>query len=166
MANPIYRHCCECNTLFDIPKNNTAKKTCSKTCYMLLISKINKKEHILKDKIGIYLSNPAHCMQCNSIIDYVKRKNKFCSSSCSATYNNTGRVRSDKSRKALSIKRLAEGKKICHVSWCKLCGLYMPNTKNKYCRPCRSKNNSAKMIERNKITPFGGHTSKLRINYV
>lgn len=43
----------------------------------------------LKQKyIEKYNSNPKTCPNCNCIIPYESRKNKFCSSSCSATYYN------------------------------------------------------------------------------
>lgn len=35
-----------------------------------------------------YLLDPNKCTQCNSSLAYNKRNNKFCSTSCSATYNN------------------------------------------------------------------------------
>lgn len=39
-----------------------------------------------------YLEHPSLCLQCFSVISYSLRKNKFCCSSCSATYNNSRRV--------------------------------------------------------------------------
>jgi hypothetical protein len=36
----------------------------------------------------IYHSTPKLCMHCNLSLPYVKRYNKFCGSSCAATYNN------------------------------------------------------------------------------
>lgn len=38
-----------------------------------------------------YLSNPCLCKCCNNILDFKKRKNLFCSSSCSTKFNNTNR---------------------------------------------------------------------------
>jgi 5-methylcytosine-specific restriction endonuclease McrA len=38
-----------------------------------------------------YNKNPSYCSQCNIILPQSKKHNKFCSRSCSATYNNTGR---------------------------------------------------------------------------
>ena len=35
-----------------------------------------------------YLLNPNKCTHCNSALEYNKKHNKFCSTSCSATYNN------------------------------------------------------------------------------
>lgn len=43
-------------------------------------------DEILKD----YATNPSKCLKCEKILSYLKRKNKFCSQSCSASYNNTG----------------------------------------------------------------------------
>jgi hypothetical protein len=45
-----------------------------------------------KERIGRYLQNPNHCRQCADPLPYEKRTNKFCSKSCAATFNNTGRV--------------------------------------------------------------------------
>ena len=36
-----------------------------------------------------YLANPTYCTQCNTILPQAKKHNKFCSRSCSATFNNT-----------------------------------------------------------------------------
>lgn len=41
-----------------------------------------------QDKITEYLNNPNRCIQCNIGIEYNKRHNKLCSTSCSAIYNN------------------------------------------------------------------------------
>lgn len=39
-------------------------------------------------KISEYLLTPAKCSCCNTALSYDKRNNKFCSTSCAATYNN------------------------------------------------------------------------------
>lgn len=39
-----------------------------------------------------YYENPKKCIQCSSVISYEKRRNKFCSSSCSASFSNKNRV--------------------------------------------------------------------------
>lgn len=41
-----------------------------------------------------YLANPNYCKQCNNMLEFEKKKNMFCSNSCSATFNNTGKIRS------------------------------------------------------------------------
>ena len=62
-----------------------------------------------------YYSNPKKCLQCNSIISYEDRHRKsFCSSSCSATYNNLGR-RKKNHGKCLNYcgKLPRKGRKFC-----------------------------------------------------
>jgi hypothetical protein len=49
-----------------------------------------------------YSQNPKHCPQCNKEIPWEKKENKFCSSSCSATYTQTGVKRPDSHRKAIA----------------------------------------------------------------
>lgn len=47
----------------------------------------------LKDKrIADYYKNPKLCCNCNVPLKYNKKRNKFCSKSCSASYNNSIRV--------------------------------------------------------------------------
>lgn len=46
------------------------------------------------DRIKNYKENPNKCKFCNSDLVYEKRRNVFCSSSCSATYNNSKRKKS------------------------------------------------------------------------
>ena len=45
---------------------------------------------------SLYKLNPSHCKNCNIVIDYSKRNNIFCSSSCSATFNNKLREKKNK----------------------------------------------------------------------
>lgn len=45
---------------------------------------------------GKYFLNPKSCPQCSNVLPYSKRYNKFCDSSCAATYNN---LHSEDSRK-------------------------------------------------------------------
>lgn len=49
-----------------------------------------------------YLNNPKYCHLCEQPIPYKKRANKFCSKTCSATYNNKQRIRTQESRQAIS----------------------------------------------------------------
>jgi hypothetical protein len=42
---------------------------------------------------AIYEANPSYCTHCNIKLPQEKKNNKFCSSSCSATFNNTGRIK-------------------------------------------------------------------------
>lgn len=54
-------------------------------------------------RIVKYYKNPTLCKNCNNPHDYEKRHNKFCSQTCSATFNNTGRIVSDEQKKKVSI---------------------------------------------------------------
>jgi hypothetical protein len=69
-----------------------------------------------------YLSSPKYCKECNGVIPYEKRNiNVFCSSSCSASYNN---------------KKKAKAKPKCVV-----CGVECKSKKSTYCgAKCQSKN--------------------------
>lgn len=44
-----------------------------------------------QNRIKEYLETPKLCLNCKEIIPYDKRENEFCSSSCSASYNNKKR---------------------------------------------------------------------------
>ena len=46
---------------------------------------------IMKERIMAYNKNPKVCIECGKTIDYKNRRNTFCSSGCSATYNNKKR---------------------------------------------------------------------------
>ena len=49
-----------------------------------------------------YYTNPKHCPNCNNMLTYLQRKNRFCSQTCSAIYYNSKREISDNSRKKRS----------------------------------------------------------------
>jgi len=59
---------------------------------------IRKKEK----RIVEYNKQPTLCKQCSIALLYSKRKNKFCGSSCSATFNNTGRQPTDQQKQKVS----------------------------------------------------------------
>jgi Zn finger protein HypA/HybF involved in hydrogenase expression len=67
---------------------------------------------ISEEKKVSYLNNPNLCTCCNSPIAYEKRNNKFCSQSCSASFNNSARGR--KTSSCLNCgKEIGEGGKYC-----------------------------------------------------
>ena len=49
-----------------------------------------------------YDLNPKLCLHCGAAIPFEKRVNKFCNSSCSATFNNTGKKHSEEHKAAIS----------------------------------------------------------------
>lgn len=59
---------------------------------------------------AIYDENPTCCVQCNTILPQAKKRNKFCSRSCSATYNNTGRIRAVRYQCAYCSTEIITGK--------------------------------------------------------
>lgn len=65
-----------------------------------------------------YKANPKRCKYCGNIIPYDKRRNDFCSHSCSASYNNQGQIKN--------------GKTLPEHSYCLNCGKEITK-RNKYC---------------------------------
>ena len=55
-----------------------------------------------KKRVEEYYQNPIRCATCGDSLAYEKKRNKFCSKSCAATFNNTGRVISEKHKRAVS----------------------------------------------------------------
>lgn len=55
-----------------------------------------------KDRIKKYCLNPSICNNCKNDLPYEKRKHKFCNKSCSAIFNNTGRVLSEQTKLKIS----------------------------------------------------------------
>ena len=90
---------------------------------------LKKLKELKVERIKKYYSEPSFCLCCDKVLSYEKKNNKFCSSSCSASYNNKGRIVSDEQKKKVSlslsgIKRneklsenIKEHKRIC--SYCK-----------------------------------------------
>lgn len=63
----------------------------------------NKKIQELKQaRIDEYSINPKKCKLCDKPLDYHHQKRTFCSSSCSASFNNEKRVLSDKTKEKIS----------------------------------------------------------------
>lgn len=56
-------------------------------------SKLNK-----LDRISSYNEHPTVCLKCKKPIQYEKKNNKFCCKSCSASYNNIGRIKSEETK--------------------------------------------------------------------
>ena len=89
-----------------------------------------------------YNLSPNTCKHCNSILDFDKKINKFCSQSCSATHNNTqlkgtrkGRKFSqtalDNIRNANLVRSVVAGD-YCRIYRCRKCQKYHPSTEQKH----------------------------------
>lgn len=55
-----------------------------------------------KNSLKKYSLNPSYCNHCKTELPYDKKHNKFCNKSCAASYNNSIRVHSDKTKKKIS----------------------------------------------------------------
>jgi hypothetical protein len=78
----------------------------------LSIAKARKKAEVThrekkRQRVNEYEKNPNLCVRCHNALNYDKRKNKYCNSSCSAKHTNTGKVKPLETRKKISeaIKR-------------------------------------------------------------
>lgn len=84
-----------------------------------------------KERIDAYNTQPNRCKNCDSILDYSNRKNKFCCRSCSAQYNNKNRPPKTKETRS-KISETMSGRKFpgrgnnqksSKIEWhtCKVC---------------------------------------------
>ncbi len=74
--------CQQCSKLFNVTPGSYGK-FCSLSCSTTFRNKTN-----LENDKAKYKLNPATCKCCNSQLIYEKRKNKFCSNSCSSKITN------------------------------------------------------------------------------
>lgn len=68
-----------------------------------------------RKRIVEYNLNPTKCSNCNKSFEYEKRKCKFCSHSCSATYNNLGKLKSGcyALKPCIGCGKLTKNRKYC-----------------------------------------------------
>ena len=52
------------------------------------IASYSKRQELKQKRIEKYNYNPTKCKFCGRALDYKHRRNKFCNSSCSASFNN------------------------------------------------------------------------------
>jgi hypothetical protein len=95
------------------------------------LSSIQKIEEMKQKRIEKYNKVPSICKHCNGSIPYNKRINKFCSHSCSATYNN-----------------IKKGKRISNCLFCRT-PFYQTRKKKRLCSTkCRDLLRKKKMCEK------------------
>lgn len=97
-------------------QSEAGKKGYEKTKHQLNAHAQKKREKAIER----YDSKPKYCPTCDERLPYEKRRNKFCSKSCSATYNNQGVVR------VVTVK----------PKECAYCGTIKETRQNKYCDTC------------------------------
>lgn len=72
------------------------------------------------------------CLNCGKELE--KQQKKFCSRSCAAHYNNTGRKHTDETKEKIAKSLLKNGEYIENVKkQCPICGKLIENKHSKYC---------------------------------
>lgn len=97
-----------------------------------------------QQRIDTYNLNPNKCTGCSTSLIYESRKNKYCSHSCSTHYTNKNRKRTNKSKlKASSAAKKFHAnnpnifKKICHITFCKVCTKLIKGTRKSCSANCK-----------------------------
>ena len=99
-------------------------------------SKTHKEQK--QKRIDEYNLNPTKCKFCENALDYEHRHNKFCSRSCSASFNNKGVVRNGNPRQK-KIKALKPQK---IDLYCKFCNIKLVKGQKFFCsNKCQQKFN-------------------------
>lgn len=78
----------EVMTFFGYGKNGSGQRFVEK---LRKKANIDYHDYFNKTDKEHYESNPKRCIACDRVLPYEKRYNKFCSSTCAATYNNVKR---------------------------------------------------------------------------
>lgn len=92
-----------------------------------------------------YEANPKLCLQCGKPIPYEHRDNKFCDSSCAASYNNKGVIKRSKKE----------------LRYCLCCGKELNTHQSKYCsNECQSRYEQQEWVERWKSEKISGTTGE------
>lgn len=121
MSTKICEHC---STTMSIKKRRFCSQTCSRAAHKIVMLELGDARR--KQNITRYLSHPKTCITCSSVIPYTNRAGKFCSHSCSASYNNSRRPARRK-YKAISPKRPGEHKSTSKqpmpAQWQKTCSI-------------------------------------------
>lgn len=104
-----------------------------------LKSKQTKHEQYL-NRVRVYVESPKICLSCNLPLPYEKKHHKFCNHSCSASFNNVGY---DRHNKTSTINT-----KLTHCAFCDA-DLRSKNRAKKYCSStCQQGANAKVYIDR------------------
>lgn len=63
-----------------------------------------------------YKLNPTYCQECESSLPFLKRKNKYCNRSCSAIFNNRGRIHKKETKEKISKSMFKYRQLLCETS--------------------------------------------------
>lgn len=100
-----------------------------------LCEKLNYDYNFLNKKFS-YDLNPKKCKFCNTKISFFEKNKDFCNSSCSASFNNKGRTRSEESRNKTRCSLLNNHYKKITTYIDLICNFCKKDFQK---RPCRSK---------------------------
>jgi|688.fasta_scaffold199415_1 very-short-patch-repair endonuclease/predicted nucleic acid-binding Zn ribbon protein len=130
-----------------------------KKCGALGLEKAIKTSNLKKEqRIQLYLKNPKLCKCCNNPLPYEKTKNKFCSSTCSASFTNKERFENgyrvsaahkEKIRKTWDTKQ-SNKPEFTKISTCIICNKFHPKsgkTCSKNCQDVLFKQSFTKTME-------------------
>lgn len=137
----------ECNEKVKKEKN----MYCSLKCRNIYVNK-NIRDYAKLKNIAIsnenkYNENPVKCKKCGISIDYRRRNNTFCSQSCSASFSNKDRFRSEESRNKIRDKLTDFYKDKLIVIQCIFCGKDILKKMNKkLCSKDCAKKNKRKLL--------------------
>jgi very-short-patch-repair endonuclease/ribosome-associated translation inhibitor RaiA len=138
--------CIYCSASFIVTAGARGKycsPQCSANGLSVRYSEIAAKEKIKKEQK--YFENPTVCNNCSNVMTYSIRKNKFCSKSCSATFNNTGRIRTEESKQKVSasiIGILSKIAKTVKIYCCTICSEPTVGNRKTCSKECLTKHHS------------------------
>lgn len=93
------------------------------------IASLKTHNELKRKRVEEYNLNPVKCKACGNSLDYEHRHNKFCSHSCSASFNNIGVVRNGKARP----KHIAPSKPKRIELYCKFCDAKLIKHQKSFC---------------------------------
>lgn len=134
---------------------------CSLSCRNIYVNKNLRNyskisESLSKSAKDVYELNSKYCIKadCGNKIPYSKRRNNFCNSTCSASFNNLNREMSDEAKFKIKQHYIERGLKI----ECKFCNeLFFKKTNSKYCS-----SNCRKLYRQKDMTKFGLYKQKCK----
>jgi hypothetical protein len=128
--------CQQCSNLFIITFGSYGK-FCSLSCG----TTFKNKSRLEKSKI-IYKLNPVKCNHCQTEIIYEKRKNKYCSASCSAKFTNSkkdySKIKSGPP-KGYKPKHVVDRPHFTKIKQCEVCAKFHPKPGKTCSAKCKNK---------------------------
>ena len=112
--------------------HNMSNCTTKETWKLAKIKSLEVAKQKKLERIRKYLENPTKCLHCGSIFKYEDRNKKFCNQSCSASFNNTGRI---KNTNGINKHKKTKEPKIRISKQCANCGvdLGIVDDSRRYC---------------------------------